>query len=167
MTIVSIHQPTYLPWLGFFNKIISSEKFVFLDDVKFVKREWKNRNKIRKTSFSDEYKWLTVPVEKNSRDNLLSETKIYDKSNWRNKHLNGISSVYAKSPNFEKFYPQNDPETTFFEEHRKKFSSDNDFLLVAIKNNEGVFRKDFLLQVKEMEEVYLEDFLIFLQYQCQ
>ena len=37
--------------------------------------------------------------------------------------------------NFEKFYPQNDPETTFFEEHRKKFSSDNDFLLVAIKNN--------------------------------
>jgi uncharacterized protein len=52
--------------------------------------------------------------------------------------------------NFEKFYPQNDPETTFFEEHRKKFSSDNDFLLVAIKNNEGVFRKDFLLQVKEV-----------------
>ena len=52
--------------------------------------------------------------------------------------------------NFEKFYPQNDPETTFFEEHRKKFSSDNDFLFVAIKNNEGVFRKDFLLKVKEM-----------------
>ena len=101
----AILQPHYLPWLGYFEMLNRVDLFVFLDDVKFVKREWKNRNKIRKTSFSDEYKWLTVPVEKNSRDNLLSETKIYDKSNWRNKHLNGISSVYAKSPNFEKFYP--------------------------------------------------------------
>ena len=43
MTTISIHQPVYLPWLGFFEKVISSEKFVFLDDVQFEKNQgvWK------------------------------------------------------------------------------------------------------------------------------
>ena len=47
MTTISIHQPVYLPWLGFFEKVISSEKFVFLDDVQFEKNGFQNRNKIR------------------------------------------------------------------------------------------------------------------------
>ena len=42
MTTISIHQPVYLPWLGFFEKVISSEKFVFLDDVQFEKNGFQN-----------------------------------------------------------------------------------------------------------------------------
>ena len=37
MTTISIHQPVYLPWLGFFGKIISSDIFVILDDVQYEK----------------------------------------------------------------------------------------------------------------------------------
>ena len=33
--IVSIHQPAYLPWIGYFNKIINSDIFVYLDTVQF------------------------------------------------------------------------------------------------------------------------------------
>ena len=52
--------------------------------------------------------------------------------------------------NFEKFYPKDDVETKFFKNHREMFSSDNDFLLVAVKNDAGVFQKDFLLKVADL-----------------
>ncbi|MAR66141.1 MAG: hypothetical protein CL833_02705, partial [Crocinitomicaceae bacterium] len=52
--------------------------------------------------------------------------------------------------NFENFFPENDEETVFFKEHRERFASDNDFLLVAVKNNDGVFRKDFLLELENL-----------------
>jgi len=48
---------------------------------------------------------------------------------------------------FEKFFPANDPDTEFFLEYRKKFGSDNDFVLFALSNNNGVFREDFLRRV--------------------
>lgn len=51
---------------------------------------------------------------------------------------------------FEKFYPEDDPATQFFEDYRKTFSSDNDFLLIGLRNEKGVFEKDFLLEVREM-----------------
>ncbi|SVC51895.1 uncharacterized protein METZ01_LOCUS304749, partial [marine metagenome] len=47
VAIVAIHQPEYLPWLGFFKKMMSSELFVFLDDAQFRKKGWQNRNRIR------------------------------------------------------------------------------------------------------------------------
>ena len=44
---LSILQPSYLPWLGFFDQMIRADTFVFLDDVQFTRRDWRNRNKIR------------------------------------------------------------------------------------------------------------------------
>lgn len=45
---------------------------------------------------------------------------------------------------FEKFFPKGDVETDFFYDYRDKFESDNDFLLIAIENSNGVFDKKFL-----------------------
>ena len=57
--ILSVHQPQYLPWLGYFDKIAKSDAFVFLDNVQYKKREFQNRNRIRT---KDGWIWLTVPV---------------------------------------------------------------------------------------------------------
>ena len=62
MTVVSIHQPEYLPWLGFFKKMMNSELFVFLDDVQFRKKGWQNRNRIRTNKGTA---LLSVPVNAN------------------------------------------------------------------------------------------------------
>ncbi|MFT5779244.1 MAG: putative RND superfamily exporter protein [Crocinitomicaceae bacterium] len=51
---------------------------------------------------------------------------------------------------FEKFFPIDDEETDFFFEHRGQFESDNDFLLIAIENNDGVFNEDFLKRVDDL-----------------
>ena len=97
MTIVSIHQPTYLPWLGFFNKIISSEKFVFLDDVQYEKNGYQNRNKIR-THEGDI--WLTVPVKTKSTT-LLKNVEIDYSFDWIKKHTKSIELNYSKTRFFK------------------------------------------------------------------
>ena len=98
----SILQPHYFPWRGYFSIIKNVDEFVFLDDVKFIKREWKNRNKIRKSRVSNETKWLTVPIIKNSQDKTINRAMIDYKEDWQNSHINSLTEVYKKAPQFEK-----------------------------------------------------------------
>ena len=71
---VSIHQPLYFPWLGYFFKIGSADEFVFLDDAQFVKNGIVNRNRIWTLQG---IKWLSIPV-KNRLGQAINETKFSD-----------------------------------------------------------------------------------------
>lgn len=45
--ILSMHQPNFIPWIGFFDKIEKSDVFVLLDDVQYPRgKSVANRNKI-------------------------------------------------------------------------------------------------------------------------
>ena len=57
--IVAIHQPQYLPWLGYFGKMLQADIFCYLDTVQYKKNEWQNRNRIKT---AQGWQWLTVPV---------------------------------------------------------------------------------------------------------
>lgn len=61
---------------------------------------------------------------------------------------------------FEAFFPENDPETIFFEEHRKRFESDNDFLFVAVRNQPSVFNSAFLQRVDAFADALSKDSLV-------
>ncbi len=100
MTTVSIRQPGYLPYIGFFKKIESCDVFVFLDDVQYVRGEWENRNKIRT---SEETIWLTVPIL-NKFGEQLNEVKIDNSKNWSKKHITSIQINYNKSKYFLKYF---------------------------------------------------------------
>lgn len=78
---ISIHQPQYLPWAGYINKIIKSDIFVFLDDVQYKKNEWQNRNRIK--SATGEI-WLTVPVHYEFGQKI-NEIKIDNTTQWQKK----------------------------------------------------------------------------------
>ena len=96
--IVSIHQPNYLPYLGFFDKIRLSDVFVILDDAQFVGRDYHHRNKIRT---SQGWQWLTVPVDKKRVP--IKDIKINNKSDWANIHFTAIRANYLKTPFFRKY----------------------------------------------------------------
>jgi len=100
MTIVSIRQPGYLPYMGFFKKIQSSDVFVFLDDVQYVRGEWENRNKIRTSEGS---MWLTVPITHKFGEKL-NDVKIDNQQNWCKKHQTAIKLNYGKAPFFDKYW---------------------------------------------------------------
>jgi len=105
--IIAVHQPQYMPWLGYFEKIIKSDNFVFLDNVQYKEREFQNRNKIRTKDGSS---WLTVPViSKGEGRQNIRDVKIDNEVAWQRKHLASLRSSYGRATFFKEYYP-------FFEE---------------------------------------------------
>lgn len=97
--IVTVHQPDFLPWLGFFDRWHKSDLFVVLDDVQFIRRGWHHRDKIKTAQGP---KWLTVPVLKKGRYfQQIKDVEIDNNENWRRTHLSAIRSAYGKAPHFE------------------------------------------------------------------
>ena len=92
--IVSVHQPQYLPWLGYFDKIRRADFFVLLDNVQFKKNEWQNRNRIKT---AQGWQWLTVPV-KYKFPQLINEVIINNTVKWQHKQRQAILSNYKKAP---------------------------------------------------------------------
>ena len=99
---VAIMQPTYLPWVGYFQLIDAVDQFIFLDDVQLTKRSWQVRNRI-KTPQGELY--LSVPVEKAPRSTLLHAARVKNALDWRTRHLQNIQQHYAKAPFFEDVFP--------------------------------------------------------------
>jgi hypothetical protein len=100
--ILSVHQPAYLPWLGYFDKLIRSDVFVFLDTVQYEKNSFINRNRIKTPQGM---LWLTVPVKTRGHiASTLQQTEIDNSQNWRAKHLKSIYLNYRAAPRFERCY---------------------------------------------------------------
>ena len=101
--ICAIHQPQYLPWLGYFDKMARADVFVLLDNVQFKKNEWQNRNRIR-TPNGDGWQWLTVPVLHEFGQNI-NEVKLKSTEDWRGYHIRALEINYSRAPYFKKFWP--------------------------------------------------------------
>lgn len=96
--IIAVHQPQYLPWLGYFDKIARSDLFVFLDNVQYKKREFQNRNRIKTPSGAI---WLTIPVQtKRAHHQKICDVQIDNSTDWRHKHWGTIERNYRKAAYF-------------------------------------------------------------------
>lgn len=97
--VVSIHQPAYLPWLGYFHRIAISDLHVVLDHVQFEKNSFTNRNKI---PTGRGWAWVTVPVRTKGRfgDLAIRTLEIETTTNWRRKHWEAIRHTYTGAPFF-------------------------------------------------------------------
>ncbi|RNB87374.1 hypothetical protein EDM56_17080 [Brevibacillus fluminis] len=91
--IVTIHQPNFLPWLGFFDKMACADVFVLLDQVQFTRRGYQNRVQIKGSSG---VQWLTVPVKtKGKYYQLTSEVEIDGEADWKKDHLRTLHTLYS------------------------------------------------------------------------
>lgn len=101
--LLTAHQPAYLPWLGYFEKIYRADVFVYLDSVQFEKNSFTNRNKI-KTPQGE--LWLTVPVHgKGHFSNTIENLAIDSSRNWKQKHLGAIYTNYKRARAFPQLFP--------------------------------------------------------------
>jgi hypothetical protein len=105
--VISINQPSYLPWLGYYDRIKKSDIHVILDSVQFEKNSVTNRNKVRIPSG---WCWLTVPLKtKGHFGNLrISDLEISNNLAWEKKHWETIRINYSKAPYYK-------DHITFFE----------------------------------------------------
>jgi hypothetical protein len=95
--IVGIHQPEYLPWMGFLNKLANSDTFVLLDNVQYRRNYFQNRNRIRTATGGS---WLTVPIKKAPLETPIRDIKVDESKPWGETHMKGLSQNYSKAPHF-------------------------------------------------------------------
>ena len=92
--IVGIHQPNYLPWLGYFRKIARSELFVFFDNVQMpIGKSLVFRNRIKT---AQGVRWISVPTRRDSAGAPIAATAIAP-GNWRRKHIGTMEAAYGKA----------------------------------------------------------------------
>lgn len=135
MTIVSISQPAYLPWLGFFEKMLYSDIFVFLDDVKFQRGF--NRNQIRIKSGQT---MLTVPLNSKSGNNLNQKTINYS-THWNKQHSDSIRLAYLKTDFFSNYW---DELNKIYEKPFEKLIDLNIALIEFVANKMNIKTKTIL-----------------------
>ncbi len=97
--IAAIHQPNYIPWLGFFYKVSRCDIFIVLDNVQFIKRGVTHRNKIKTP---DGELWVVLPVQNKGS---INEIRLKNNIDWREMHLNYYVHNYRRTKYFEQYFP--------------------------------------------------------------
>lgn len=93
---VAIHQPNFLPWLGFFKKWAEADIFVLLDDVQIPLKggSWINRTQILQNG---ERTWLTAPISRNElSDRKLSDVLLVSDTSWKRKTQAQFRHSYSR-----------------------------------------------------------------------
>ena len=126
--IIAIHQPNFFPWLGYFDKIVKSNLFIFLDHVQFPKKggTWMNRVNLL---VCGKAKWITASVDRNyTGTKKINEIKIKSNDNWKQKFLKTLEQSYNKHYFFD--------QTMVFLEPLILFDNENlsEYNLNSVKN---------------------------------
>jgi hypothetical protein len=94
-----IHQPEFMPWSNLFTKMSCCDQYVFLDSVQYVRRSYHNRNKFK---YSKGSYWLTVPIQKTSRNSLIKNILIDNSQDWKQSHKSFLTMAYKDASSFGK-----------------------------------------------------------------
>ena len=127
---VTTHQPIFLPWPGFFFKAMNADCMVLLDNVQFPRgRGWMNRNRLKDDKGE---LWLTVPVQKKGKGlQSFQMVHIFNKIEWRKKHLRGILQNYAHAPFIKYYFPA--IEAAYKKNHKQLVSMNLDLIYLFWK----------------------------------
>ena len=99
----TILQPTYLPWLGYFEMLDATEQYVVFDHVQYASKSWQQRNRVKAAHGEA---MLTIPVLSDGKQDVaILEKRVDQRQPWVRKHLKTIKLGYQKAPHFETYYP--------------------------------------------------------------
>lgn len=106
--IVAIHQPHFLPWLGYLDRMIHADLFIVLDHVQFERRNYQNRTRILNNGLEH---WLTVPVLQRSQqerviDKMIDNPLVSDQRAWGAKHYQTLRYAYRNADYFGMYGPE-------------------------------------------------------------
>jgi len=152
-TTVVIHQPDFLPYLGFLHRLLFADVFVMLDTAQFVNgtsHSWTHRDKIKTPSGE---KWLSISIKKAPRDTAIRDIQLSNTVNWRADNLNLLQTNYRKAPCFREIFPYVEQLYAFDCESLMDFNVKSIELLLGLFNIKApmVFASDLGAQGKKNE----------------
>jgi hypothetical protein len=102
--IVAAHQPSYLPWLGYLDKLAKSDVFVVMDDLQYEPQNFQNRNRVK---LNHGPAWLTVPVERGHQTDRICDKRIRNdgnpKEHWQRRTWLTLRTHYGRAPHFGRY----------------------------------------------------------------
>jgi len=143
---VAIHQPNYIPWIGYFYKLAQVDKFVFLDTVQYPRgSSFSNRNQI-KTSNGVKYLSIPVSIPSGRKGKVTFNEVQFADTVWRSKHLKMLKFNYSRSPYFTEIFPIMESvltsEMTFTDQNIALISKISDYL----KINTNIYKLSEILK---------------------
>lgn len=104
--IVAAHQPNFLPWLGYFDKMRKADMFVTVDHVQMERQSFQNRTRIKTAEGA---RWITVPVVQASRDERVADKRIDNsregRFRWGRKMALTLKYAYQSAPHYADYAP--------------------------------------------------------------
>jgi len=97
-TVVTMHQPNYLPWIGLFSKIKQADYFVIMDTFQYTKHGITHRNKVRTNAGSC---YLTIPIGKEFAMVKIKDVELPSDRKWQDIHWQTIYHNYLKTDFFK------------------------------------------------------------------
>lgn len=102
--ILAAHQPSYLPWLGYLDKLARADVFVVMDDLQYEKENFQNRNRIK---VNNGPVWVTVPLEKGAQTDRICDKRIANggsaKEHWQRKTWVTLETHYGRAPHWSRY----------------------------------------------------------------
>lgn len=130
---IGIVQPYFIPYIGYFQLINAVNRFVFYDDVNYIKRGWINRNNILVNQ--NQKNLITIPCENASQNKLINQISISLDEKTKSKILRTFELAYKKAPNFEYVFPLIQNILIFNEKNLAKFTANS---IIEISNYIGI-----------------------------
>ena len=170
MRIISICQPHFLPWAGYFWMLKKSDEFIFLDNVQYNRRSWQNRVHIRASHNLNEKKYLSLSIKDNSRSKQINQIFLMKENLEQIK--NQIFNSYKKSINFDyifnfiiNFFQKNislnlsDLNILLIQEVCKMLKIDFNYELSSNLNVSEYKKEDLILQILKIKnaKIYLSN----------
>jgi hypothetical protein len=104
--IVAAHQPNFLPWLGYFDKMRKADLFISVDHVQMERQSFQNRTRVKT---GEGVRWITVPVVQDSRDERIIDKRIDNsrggRSRWARKMALTLKYSYQAAPHYRAYEP--------------------------------------------------------------
>ena len=92
-----ISQPRFFPGLHYLDRMMKTDVFVILDNVKFNHRHEENRTRLKSPNGM---KWLTLPVHKKHKGQLIIDTYLKESFPWKENAKKTLEHFYGRA----KFY---------------------------------------------------------------
>ena len=89
-------QPYFFPYLGYFDLIYNTDKWIVFDVSKYIRHGWMNRNRILHPQQGDQY--IHVPLRKHSSNTPINEIVISDDSKWRTSIFRSLEHYHTQAP---------------------------------------------------------------------
>jgi hypothetical protein len=91
----SINQPYFFPYIGYFQLIHASVKFISLEDVNYITGGWINRNRIL---INGEAAYFSLPIIDASQNRKINETRVLKAEGWKESILKKLRMSYSRAP---------------------------------------------------------------------